>query len=36
MTIQMQSIIRLVFVGEVGADFLNAVFVIELTNITLY
>ena len=35
MSIQMQWIIRLVFVGEVGEDFLNAAFVIELTNITL-
>ena len=35
MSIQMQLIIRLVFVGEVGEDFLNAAFVIELTNITV-
>jgi len=35
MTIQMQLIIRLAFVGELGEDFLNAAFVIELTNITL-
>ena len=35
MIIQMQLIIRLVFVGGVEEDFSNAVFVIGLTNITV-
>ena len=35
MSIQMQLIIRFMFVGGVEEDFSNAVFVIELTNITV-